>query len=31
MYGHGFSTMFLAQVYGMEEDARRSSRSCTRC
>jgi hypothetical protein len=20
MYGHGFSTMFLAQVYGMEED-----------
>lgn len=23
MYGHGFSTMFLAQVYGMEEDQRR--------
>ncbi|MHC4078510.1 MAG: prenyltransferase/squalene oxidase repeat-containing protein [Planctomycetota bacterium] len=22
MYGHGFSTMFLAQVYGMEVDAR---------
>ena len=22
MYGHGFSTMFLAQVYGMEEDPR---------
>ncbi|MCA8943043.1 MAG: terpene cyclase/mutase family protein [Planctomycetes bacterium] len=23
MYGHGFSTMFLAQVFGMEEDQRR--------
>lgn len=23
MYGHGFSTMFLAQTYGMEEDAKR--------
>ncbi len=23
MYGHGFSTMFLAQVYGMEEDVKR--------
>ncbi len=23
MYGHGFSTMFLAQAYGMEEDQRR--------
>lgn len=23
MYGHGFSTMFLAEVYGMEEDERR--------
>ncbi len=23
MYGHGFSTMFLAQVYGMEVDERR--------
>jgi prenyltransferase beta subunit len=23
MYGHGFSTMFLAEVYGMEEDRRR--------
>ncbi len=23
MYGHGFATMFLAQVYGMEEDAKR--------
>ena len=23
MYGHGFSTMYLAQVYGMEEDVRR--------
>ena len=23
MYGHGFSTMFLSQVYGMEEDQRR--------
>jgi hypothetical protein len=23
MYGHGFSTMFLAEVYGMEEDQRR--------
>jgi squalene cyclase len=23
MYGHGFSTMFLAEVYGMEEDVRR--------
>ncbi len=26
MYGHGFSTMFLAQVYGMEEDVRRQKR-----
>ena len=23
MYGHGFSTMFLAEVFGMEEDERR--------
>ncbi|MFO1054148.1 MAG: prenyltransferase/squalene oxidase repeat-containing protein [Planctomycetota bacterium] len=23
MYGHGFATMFLAEVYGMEEDRRR--------
>ncbi|MCB9889488.1 MAG: terpene cyclase/mutase family protein [Planctomycetes bacterium] len=23
MYGHGFATLFLSQVYGMEEDARR--------
>lgn len=23
MYGHGFSTMYLAQIYGMEEDRRR--------
>ncbi len=23
MYGHGFSTMFLAQIYGMEEDVKR--------
>jgi len=23
MYGHGFSTMYLAEVYGMEEDRRR--------
>jgi hypothetical protein len=23
MYGHGFATLFLAEVYGMEEDARR--------
>ena len=23
MYGHGFATMFLAEVYGMEEDAAR--------
>ncbi len=23
MYGHGFSTMYLAEVYGMEEDQRR--------
>ncbi len=23
MYGHGFSTMFLAEVFGMEEDVRR--------
>jgi len=23
MYGHGFSTMFLAEVYGMEEDEKR--------
>ena len=22
MYGHGFATLFLASVYGMEEDAR---------
>lgn len=26
MYGHGFSTMFLAQVYGMEEDPTRQRR-----
>lgn len=26
MYGHGFATMFLAQVYGMEEDAARQRR-----
>jgi hypothetical protein len=26
MYGHGFATMFLAEVYGMEEDARRQKR-----
>lgn len=26
MYGHGFSTMFLAQVYGMEEDEVRQRR-----
>ncbi|MBK8980538.1 MAG: hypothetical protein IPM29_31940 [Planctomycetes bacterium] len=26
MYGHGFSTMFLAEVYGMEEDARQRQR-----
>lgn len=26
MYGHGFATMFLAQVYGMEEDAARQKR-----
>lgn len=26
MYGHGFATMFLAQVYGMEEDAARQER-----
>lgn len=26
MYGHGFSTMFLAQVYGMEEDKRLQKR-----
>src|SRR5690606_3804853 len=23
MYGHGFGTMFLAQIYGMEEDVQR--------
>jgi hypothetical protein len=26
MYGHGFSTLFLAEVYGMEEDARRQEK-----
>lgn len=26
MYGHGFATMFLAQVYGMEEDPQRQER-----
>lgn len=26
MYGHGFSTMFLAQAYGMEEDSRRQKK-----
>ena len=26
MYGHGFSTMFLAEVYGMEEDVRRQEK-----
>ncbi len=26
MYGHGFATMFLAQVYGMEEDRDRQER-----
>lgn len=26
MYGHGFATMYLAQVYGMEEDAERQDR-----
>lgn len=26
MYGHGFATMFLAQIYGMEEDPRRQER-----
>jgi hypothetical protein len=26
MYGHGFATLFLAQVYGMEEDAQRQQR-----
>ena len=26
MYGHGFATMYLAQVYGMEEDASRQDR-----
>lgn len=26
MYGHGFSTMFLAQAYGMEEDQRRQKK-----
>lgn len=26
MYGHGFGTMFLAQVYGMEEDVSRQER-----
>ncbi|GAB4138432.1 MAG: terpene cyclase/mutase family protein [Planctomycetota bacterium] len=26
MYGHGFSTLFLAQVYGMEEDLERQKR-----
>ena len=25
MYGHGFATLFLAQVYGMEEDVRRQA------
>src|SRR5262249_12958067 len=26
MYGHGFSTLYLASVYGMEEDARMQER-----
>lgn len=26
MYGHGFATLFLASVYGMEEDAREQER-----
>jgi len=26
MYGHGFATLFLASVYGMEEDARKQQR-----
>jgi len=26
MYGHGFATMYLAQVYGMEEDRKRQQR-----
>lgn len=26
MYGHGFATMYLAQVYGMEEDAKMQQR-----
>lgn len=26
MYGHGFATMFLAQIYGMEEDALQQQR-----
>jgi squalene cyclase len=26
MYGHGFSTLFLSQVYGMEEDKNRQQR-----
>lgn len=26
MYGHGFATMFLAQIYGMEEDERRQKK-----
>lgn len=26
MYGHGFSTMFLAEVYGMEEDPKRQKK-----
>ena len=26
MYGHGFSTMFLAEVYGMEEDSKRQKK-----
>ena len=25
MYGHGFATLFLAEVYGMEEDAKRQA------
>ena len=26
MYGHGFSTMYLAEIYGMEEDAKRQKK-----
>jgi hypothetical protein len=26
MYGHGFSTMYLAEIYGMEEDLKRQRR-----